>query len=1190
MKLSFYTLFALLCLTHNIAFSQQQSKLSDALNHIQQHAESLGLEPSDVAQLVLSSEMYSKKSGITYVYLNQTFDGIPVRNAMATISFGKKGNVAHLAENLQRKITSKIQVSQPEILPDFAMLQAAEHLGQRLASKPQAIGRNDQGKLVFNWPELTKSDIILELKYEVVGEKLVLVWNMNLDMAKSADYWDLNIDAVTGAYVSKLNLTTYCNHHKDAYAKHDNCQIKTFRTIQENALPVSHALHQHGAARYQVFGIPVESPSHGEREIVSDDQYPQSSPFGWHDTDGVDGVEYTTTRGNNVFAYQDRNNDDSPDGTETEGGAGLVFEFPLDMQKDPRESADATVTNLFYMVNMMHDVSAVLGFDEAAGNFQQKNYSGAPGQGDYVLAQAFDGIDLATPTLNNANFSTPSDGGNGRMQMFLWENPGGAVSIDSPDDIKGFINTYGTGNFGRSIPQANEPAITGAIAIGKDASPSNPTACCGPIVNTSETAGKIVMIDRGLCEFGRKVLNAQQAGAIAAIVCNIAGVNGGNGDEILSMAGGAVGDQVTIPSIFMRKSDCDRIRVSLAAGNQVFMTFKVRERVGAEFLDGSLDNGIIAHEFGHGISIRLTGGRLNSGCLGNDEQMGEGWSDFFSLVMTNGAEDRGDQGRGIGTFAVGQTPEGRGIRRFPYSTNMSVNPQTYDFIKGTTAPHPLGEVWTAMLWDMYWKFIDLYGFDPDWSNENSGNHKAVYLVIEGMKMQQCNPGFIQGRDAILKADQEIFNGAHKCLIWEVFARRGLGINAVGGDTDDRGDGVEDYEALPTCIEKLKIQKTVSSLVKPGEEISVQLRAINHLPERQSDVVIIDELEAGLSYVEGSSAITPEISGNTLIFKIGDLDYDKPFQLSYKVRTSSTNKSQTLFFDNFEGEITWEPETAEGAESWLPDYELSRSPETSLYVPNFAADLDASIRTPYFEVNGTHPAMRFWHQYNTQVGLDGGFVEISVDGGLYSIVPASQFIRNSYNSDLAYGTLAIPALKAFTGSSNGQWVDSYLDLSDYIGREVSFKYRFGSDATGAPSTNFAGWYIDDFEMMDLFKYKTKACIAADGGQGVTECTSALETIVDSDGMVSSNQESIDYFGLTLQPNPASDYVIVKASTKDPVLVNISVTGVDGKLMMTSQKMLSKDNQWVMDTHSLASGLYFVTLMSGNQTSVQKLVIR
>lgn len=38
--------------------------------------------------------------------------------------------------------------------------------------------------------------------------------------------------------------------------------------------------------------------------------------------------------------------------------------------------------------------------------------------------------------------------------------------------------------------------------------------------------------------------------------------------------------------------------------------------------DGDLEAGIIIHEYSHGISIRLTGGPANSGCLGWGESGG----------------------------------------------------------------------------------------------------------------------------------------------------------------------------------------------------------------------------------------------------------------------------------------------------------------------------------------------------------------------------------------------------------------------------------------------------------------------------------------------------------------------------------------------------------------------------------------
>ena len=131
-----------------------------------------------------------------------------------------------------------------------------------------------------------------------------------------------------------------------------------------------------GVASYKVYKLPTESPLYGGLETAHDNLYPTSSPFGWHDTNGIEGAEYTITRGNNVFAYEDKDDDNSSDGNEPDGGASLNFDFPVDLAQDPRQSNHAAVTNLFYLVNMMHDVTALLGFDEAAGNFQSKNYTG----------------------------------------------------------------------------------------------------------------------------------------------------------------------------------------------------------------------------------------------------------------------------------------------------------------------------------------------------------------------------------------------------------------------------------------------------------------------------------------------------------------------------------------------------------------------------------------------------------------------------------------------------------------------------------------------------------------------------------------------------------------------------------------------------------------------------------------------
>jgi hypothetical protein len=219
--------------------------------------------------------------------------------------------------------------------------------------------------------------------------------------------------------------------------------------------------------------------------------------------------------------------------------------------------------------------------------------------------------------------------------------------------------------------------------------------------------------------------------------------------------------------------------------------------------DSDLDAGVIAHEYGHGISNRLTGGPNLVNCLNNAEQMGEGWSDWFALVMTTHPSDTAALPRGIGTYVIFQGADGRGIRPTPYTTDMTVNPSTYASVAdaiGISQPHGIGYVWNTMLWEMYWNLVDRYGYNANiydrWST--GGNNLAIQLVMDGMKFQPCRPGFVDGRNAILAADTALTGGANQCEIWRAFAKRGLGFSASQGLSTSRSDGVQAFDLPASC--------------------------------------------------------------------------------------------------------------------------------------------------------------------------------------------------------------------------------------------------------------------------------------------------------------------------------------------------------------------------------------------------------
>ncbi len=741
------------------------------------------LTDRDIADWSVSDQYTNAKTGITYTYLQQQISGVRIFNAISTMAI-RDGRVFHFANRFHSDALSKANSSTPAVSPETGILAAAAHLDISMTSKPEFQQKDDRG-LIWTFAEsgISRHPIQVELVYVEVENSFRLAWNVNIAPLNGSDWWNVRMDAHTGAFIEKNNWTVHCGfgHTHDA----EGAPLRPAGKIIPGSMPEAN----NAAGGYQVFALPLEAPSFGARSLVTDPHSTSASPFGWHDNDGAAGAEFTITRGNNVYAYEDRGNNDQP-GYSPDGGAALNFDFPLDLTKQPEVNQDAIITNLFYMNNMLHDILHHHGFDEVSGNFQDNTY-GNGGEGGYLaLAYGLDG-----GGTNNANFSSPPDGFSGTMQMYLWGGGGGAAElvVNSPATIAGIYNAV-EASFG---PALSNP-ITQDLVLVDDGTAPNPNDGCQTYLNSAAVSGKIAVVDRGNCPFIDKVSRAEAAGAVAVIV-----INNVSGSPI-SM-GGTGGGSIGIPSVMISQADGVVLKNQISAGQTVNATLNAGG-TGNVALDGSLDNGIVAHEYGHGLSIRLTGGPGNSGCLSNAEQGGEGWSDWLALLLTLEPGDDGKTARGIGSYALGQPTSGEGIRRYPYSTDMAVNPQTYADLAFSGQVHDIGEIWCQTLWDMTWKLIDAEGFDPDWFHGTGGNNTALKLVIEAMKLQPCGPGYLDARDAILAADDVLFNNAHRCLIWEAFAGRGMGFDARQGSANITGDEAAGME-LPTYCQTAIVPPT-----------------------------------------------------------------------------------------------------------------------------------------------------------------------------------------------------------------------------------------------------------------------------------------------------------------------------------------------------------------------------------------------
>lgn len=180
------------------------------------------------------------------------------------------------------------------------------------------------------------------------------------------------------------------------------------------------------------------------------------SPSGWLGTVTQRSVNI---QGNNVNAYLDRDNNGAADaGGVTVSDGNFVSTANLTQAPTTTENQAVAIQNLFYLNNVTHDRLYTHGFTESQGNFQENNFGRGGLGSDSVNAEGQDG-----GSTNNANFSTPSDGSNPRMQMYLWTVTSPNRDGDLDSDI--VYHEYGHGLSWRMIGGMSGD-VAGAIGEG----------------------------------------------------------------------------------------------------------------------------------------------------------------------------------------------------------------------------------------------------------------------------------------------------------------------------------------------------------------------------------------------------------------------------------------------------------------------------------------------------------------------------------------------------------------------------------------------------------------------------------------------------------------------------------------------------------------------------------------------------
>ncbi len=758
-----------------------------AIGFMREEAAAYGVAESDLDELVVLSSITSEHNGVTHVNLIQHYQGLEVFGGHVTVNVMADGAVLFVGNSL----VSNLRVageSDAELNAVAAVEAAADglDLDEPAGLRVLSVAGEPSDETVLTTGGISDEPIQAKQGWQPTAAGLRPAWQVVIDESEASHLWNATVDAVTGGLLAVEDWTV---HDSTGDLAHLVRPESTRASLPAASLQPGGAWGPYESANdgasYRVFEPPKESPNEMPRTLQVSPADALASPFGWHDTNGAAGPEYTITRGNNAHAYTDRDANQQIDpGSEPDAGPTLAFDYPADFNEHPQNYVPAALTNLFFWCNITHDVTYRYGFTEAFGNFQVNNYGRGGVGGDDVPCEGQDGSGT-----NNANFSTPAaDGGRPRMQMFLW--PGDQFGLPNAVTVGG--TTY-LAQFARFTPAPTSAGLSGPLVLADDGVGAPNDGCTAYTV----AAGSIAVVDRtNTCNFYVQTTNAQNAGASALVIAN----NAGGNPPIMA---GSMNPPLSIPTVMVNQADGTALKAQLPVAGTVH-----RNTNRPAIRDANFRAITVLHEYGHGVSNRLTGGP-GINCLSGNEQMGEGWSDYLAInILLDPALDDPEGVRGYGNYAQFQPSRtGPGFRAAPYSRNMNIQPFTYDMIKtggwaygGSLAvPHGIGSVWAGVLWDMTWNLIDARGHNPNiydtW--DTGGNNLALQLVMDGFKIQGCAPGFVVARAAIIAADQALTGGENWCLLWRSFARRGLGVSAIQGGTG-RDDNTQAFDIPGEC--------------------------------------------------------------------------------------------------------------------------------------------------------------------------------------------------------------------------------------------------------------------------------------------------------------------------------------------------------------------------------------------------------
>ena len=407
-------------------------KRSDILrNFVKENNSLIGVSDAQADSLKVTADYTNPDGNLSFAQLEQSISGVPVFRGEVKAGFTKSGEMIRVINNLAPGLDYE-SLSTDFRNPADAVRAAAGHIKYELKSSDTSLNSaaSTDLKTVFgqgDWATTAEKMYFPTEPGVAVPAWRVLIW-------EPVNAFYVIVDAETGTMLWRKNITS------------DQTESATYQVYTN-----SNAMINAADNPAPLTPGPITPVTGTQGTIISRTNVTRignEAPYAFNNNGWItDAINITD--GNALQAGIDRDGVNGVDAPQT-GAPNRVFDSTWNPPPGNPAPGDEPLTaqaqrgsviQMFYVMNLYHDELYRLGFTEHARNFQASYFGRGGVENDRVSAEGQD-----SSGTNNANFSTPADGGRGRMQMYLWTGP--TPDYDGTTDAEIIIHevTHGTSN------------------------------------------------------------------------------------------------------------------------------------------------------------------------------------------------------------------------------------------------------------------------------------------------------------------------------------------------------------------------------------------------------------------------------------------------------------------------------------------------------------------------------------------------------------------------------------------------------------------------------------------------------------------------------------------------------------------------------------------------------------------------